>query len=69
MRGKWLNPIKTYWELEPFTHILKDPFEFGLKYFLVIALLGGLIAWWLIDLIVFLTLIYILVELTKMILR
>ena len=69
MRGKWLNPIKTYWELEPFTHILKDPVEFGVKYFLVIFLLAALIAMWLIDLIIFLTLIYILVELTKMILR
>jgi hypothetical protein len=66
---KWLKPIKTYWELEPFEHASKDPIEFIVTYVAILFFFGMVVGMWTIEPLMFLTLIYILVELTKMILR
>ena len=66
---KWLNPIKTYWELEPFKHFLSDPSKFIVTYFAGWLFFGVVVGMWTMDIFFFLTFAYVLIEFTKQILR
>ena len=65
---KWKNKVKAYWELEPFELFLKDPTQFIVFYFTGLFFFGLVVGLWTIDILLFLTFVWVIVEFTKQIL-
>ena len=66
---KWTNKIRAYWELEPFELFLKDSTQFIVFYFMGLFFFALVVGLWTINILLFLTFAYVIVEFTKQILR